>query len=48
MGSLEFPAYLILAVAITSRWASCHLKKLSKSTALLANDMEERKEIVVR
>ena len=47
-GLSRIPTYLVLAVAITSRWASCHLNILSKSAALLANDVEERKEIVVR
>ena len=37
VGSLMFQTYLVLAVAITSRWASCHLGILSKGTALPAN-----------
>ena len=48
VGSPMFPTYLILAVAVTSRWASCHLNIISKGTALPANDVEERTGIVVR
>ena len=48
VGSPLSPTYLVLAVAITSRWASCHLDIVSKGSALPANDVRERKEIVVR
>ena len=48
VGALMFLTYLVLAVAITSRWASCHLDILLNGIALPANDVKERKEIVVR
>ena len=48
VGSPMFPTYLVLAVAVTSRWASRHLNMLSKGIALPANDVEEREESVVK
>ena len=48
MGSLMFTTYLVLAVAITSRGASCHFDTMSTGSALLANDVGEGKEVVVR
>ena len=48
VGSLMFTTYLVLAVAITSRGASCHFDTMSMGSALLANDVRERKEVGVR
>ena len=39
VGFLMSPTYLVLAVAITSRGASCHLDTISMGSALLANDV---------
>ena len=38
MRDLTYGTYLILAVAVTSRWTTCHLVECVKILALLAND----------
>jgi hypothetical protein len=47
VGASSRKTYLVLAVAVTSRGATCHFRVLYQGIALLANVVERDKVVVV-